>query len=76
MNLIGNNAVKLSDEQRIDADGEIYRATEWEYQGNRIEVNVSRYGYHARANRDGRTTKHSMDQGGLLSWLASLFGDR
>ena len=75
-NIIGKKIIKLSEDRRIDADGEPYTAIVGDYQGNKVEVNVSRFGYHARANGDRRTAKPNMDEGGLLSWFFSQFGRR
>jgi hypothetical protein len=73
-NMIGKKLVVLSDQMKIDPDGEPYRETKSDYQGNLIEVNISRYGIHARSNNDSRTTRHSMDERGFAAWFMSLFG--
>lgn len=59
-------------EPRTDADGVEFQHVEGEYQGNDVELNISEYGYHARANKDSKTTQHSMDENGLVSWFKSL----
>ena len=71
--LIGKKIINISDEQKTDGDGMPYRATKWNYQGKSIEVNIDRYGYHARA--DGQHVKVNMDEGGLIGWLLSWFGE-
>lgn len=82
MNLIGNKAVKLGEEERIDDAGQRYLAMRWSCQGQTLEINVDidEYDqplrYHARvvSGKDKGPASVNMDEGGLMGWFNKLFG--
>lgn len=70
---------KIRSQDCYDDDmGMHYKATSWDLNGHRIDVNLNDNGY-CRGRVDGGDATPSMDEGGLLAWLqniAATFFDR
>lgn len=60
-------------EQKVDADGVPFTHIEGDFKGQKVEINISEYGVHARKAGDNRTTRSNMDQSGLINWFKEMF---
>ena len=64
------------DEQRLDHDGEPYRATKWECEGHEIDVNIDCFAYHVKIDGDDQKMGVNLDKGGLFAFIYRFFGRR